>query len=120
MDKPHKKLDVWKESIEFAVTIYNLVKKFPSNEEFGLTSQLKRAAVSIPGNIAEGAARNSKREFVQFLYIARGSMSEVDTHLEIALRLGFIAKEMAASIEPKMTRIDKMLTGLIQFLKKKS
>jgi four helix bundle protein len=72
MDKPHNKLDVWKESIEFVVAIYNLVKGFPRNEEFGLTSQLKRAAVSIPGNIAEGAARNSKREFVQFLYIARG------------------------------------------------
>jgi four helix bundle protein len=101
------------------VAIYNLVKGFPRNEEFGLTSQLKRAAVSIPGNIAEGAARNSKREFVQFLYIARGSISEVDTHLEIALRLRFITQEMAASIETRMMRIDKMLTGLIQFLKKR-
>jgi four helix bundle protein len=101
------------------VAIYNLVKGFPRNEEFGLTSQLKRTAVSIPGNIAEGAARNSKREFVQFLYIARGSISEVDTHLEIALRLRFITQEMAASIETRMMRIDKMLTGLIQFLKKR-
>jgi four helix bundle protein len=101
------------------VAIYNLVKGFPRNEDFGLTSQLKRTAVSIPGNIAEGAARNSKREFVQFLYIARGSISEVDTHLEIALRLRFITQEMAASIETRMMRIDKMLTGLIQFLKKR-
>jgi four helix bundle protein len=101
------------------VAIYNLVKGFPRNEEIGLTSQLKRTAVSIPGNIAEGAARNSKREFVQFLYIARGSISEVDTHLEIALRLRFITQEMAASIETRMMRIDKMLAGLIQFLKKR-
>jgi len=120
MYKPHKKLDVWKESIEFVVVIYNLTKKFPHSEEFVLTPQLKRAVISIPANIAEGAARHSKREFIQFLYIARGSMSEVDTYLEIALRLGIITKEMVSGIEPQIPRIDKMLTGLIQFLQKKS
>jgi four helix bundle protein len=120
MDKPHKRLEVWKESIEFVVIIYDLARKFPRSEEFVLTPQLKRAVISIAANIAEGAARHSKREFIQFLYIARGSMSEVDTYLEIALRLGIIGKEVVSGLEPRMTRIDKMLTGLIQFLKKKS
>ncbi len=120
MDKPHKKLEVWKESIEFVVIIYNLARRFPRGEEFVLTSQLKQAVISIAANIAEGAARHSKREFIQFLYIVRGSISEVDTYLEIALRLGIINQEMVSGIEPRMTRIEKMLTGLIQFLKRKS
>ncbi len=120
MDKPHKKLDAWKEAIALITLLYTVAKRFPADEVFGLTSQIKRAAVSVAANIAEGAARNSKREFLQFLYIARGSLSEVDTFVEVAVRLGYIDKEIFTSVEAKMTRIDKMLAGLIQFLRKKS
>jgi len=120
MDKPHKKLNVWKESISLVILIYDLVKRFPKNEEYGLVSQIKRTAISIAGNIAEGAARQTRREFIQFLYIARGSISEVDTYFEIASRLGYIPPESIAAIDKKMMDVDKMLTGLIHSLKRRS
>ena len=101
MEKPHKKLDVWKESITLVSLIYQLVKCFPKNEEYGLISQIKRASVSVPGNIAEGAARQTRREYIQFLYIARGSISEVDTYLEIAKYLGYISDESMNRLNKK-------------------
>jgi four helix bundle protein len=75
----HKDLDVWKKSMNLVVLIYDITSKFPSDERFGLTSQMRRAAVSIPSNIAEGAARKGDKEFIQFLMIALGSLSEVET-----------------------------------------
>ena len=87
MNKPHKKLNAWTDAVDLAQQIYQVTERFPSNEQFGLTSQIRRAAVSIPGNIAEGAARQTKKEFVQFLHISKGSLSELDTQLEIARRL---------------------------------
>ncbi len=117
MEKPHKRLDAWNESINLVCLIYALAKELPKNEEYGLINQLKRAVVSIAANIAEGAARQTKREFTQFLYIARGSISEVDTYIEIGTRLGYISDKWA-EIDKKMMRIDKMITGLIQSLKK--
>ena len=77
--RPHQKLDLWKRAIEFVVAIYKITERFPKEEKFGLTSQLRRAAVSIVANIAEGAARTSPREFLQFLSHSQGSASEVDT-----------------------------------------
>lgn len=77
--RPHENLEVWQKAIEFVVLIYTVTKPFPSDEKFGLTSQIRRASVSIPANIAEGAARQSDREFIQFLAIAQGSCSEVET-----------------------------------------
>lgn len=82
--KIHRSLEVWQRSINFAERVYGLTASFPKNEDYGLTSQLRRAAISIPSNIAEGAARQTKKEFIQFLYMAAGSASEVDTQLEIA------------------------------------
>lgn len=118
MDKPHKKLDVWRESIALVKLVYELASRFPKNEEYGLSSQMKRAVLSIPGNIAEGAARQTKREFIQFLCIARGSISELDTYLEISKTLGYIEKEGVTQLDNKMLAVDKMLTGLIKSLKK--
>lgn len=118
MDKPHKKLDVWRESIALVKLVYELASRFPKNEEYGLSSQMKRAVLSIPGNIAEGAARQTKREFIQFLCIARGSISELDTYLEIGKTLGYIEKEGVTQLDNKMLAVDKMLTGLIKSLKK--
>jgi four helix bundle protein len=115
--RPHKNLLVWKDAIELVETIYNLSNKFPESEKFGLTSQLKRAVVSIPTNIAEGAARNTKKEFIQFLYISSGSLSEVDTLITIASNLNYIKKEELEVITPKMDKVSALLNGLIKKLK---
>ena len=116
--KLYRKLEVWKESINFAVYIYKICKKFPKEELYGISSQLKRASYSIPSNIAEGAARQTKREFIQFLYIAQGSSSEVATFLEICKELGWISKEEKTNLDIKLANISKMLTGLIKSLKR--
>jgi four helix bundle protein len=110
--KTHKNLDVWNESVEFVIDIYNVTKTFPETEQFGLVSQLNRAAVSIPSNIAEGAGRLSKKEFIQFLSIALGSIAEVDTQLLICNKLGYIDDEMYNTLENKLTNIRKMTLGL--------
>ena len=110
--KSHKDLDAWKVGMDFVTDVYRLTSEFPKDEIYGLTSQLRRAAVSIPSNIAEGAARNSEKEFVQFLHIALGSASEAETQLIIANRLGF-----AASMEEQfetVERIKKLIFGLIK------
>ena len=117
--KPHRKLKVWQASIDFVIEIYNELRAFPAHEKFGLTGQLQRAAVSIPSNIAEGAARRNTRELVQFLYIARGSLSELDTQLEISFRLEYLAKENYERIVLKLEAISKMLSGLIASLAKR-
>lgn len=89
LEKPHKRLDVWKKSLELVKQVYNITKSFPQHEHYGLTNQMRRAAVSIPANIAEGAARNTKKEFIRFLHMAQGSLSEPDTHLEISISLDY-------------------------------
>jgi four helix bundle protein len=116
VEKPHKKLDVWQGSMDVARMIYSLTNNFPSAEKFGLVSQMRRAAVSIPSNIAEGAARQGKKEFRNFLSMAQGSLSELDTQLEISVALGYIHKEHIQDLEEKVIRVDKMLTGLIRNL----
>lgn len=116
MDKPHKKLDVWKVSMELVTETYRLTSRFPSEERFGLISQLRRAAVSIPGNIAEGAARNGVKEYRNFISIARGSLSELDTQFNISLNLGFVDSKACSQIDGLLVRIDKMLYGLLKQL----
>ena len=86
----HKDLDVWKLGIELVEEIYKITSKFPKNEIYGLISQMRRAAVSIPSNISEGAARDSTKEFIQFLYVALGSLSELETQVIIAKKLSYI------------------------------
>ncbi len=93
MEKPHTKLDVWKLSMELVVEVYKIASLLPSEEKFNLTSQVKQAVISIPANIAEGAARNTKKEFANFLHIAQGSLSELDAHLEAAKLLGFLKEQ---------------------------
>jgi four helix bundle protein len=91
MEKPrsYKDLQIWKVSMDFVIEIYKLTKRFPSSELYGLTSQIRRSAVSIPSNVAEGSCRKNTKEYIQFLYIANGSLSEVETQLEIANKLGY-------------------------------
>ena len=117
-NKPHKTLDVWQKSIRLVEEIYRLVSLLPKSEEFGISNQIKRSAVSIAANIAEGAARQTKREFIQFLHMSQGSLSELDTHLEILDRLGFIQRHSKIKLSALMDDIDKMITRLIKSLKK--
>ena len=109
--KTHKDLKVWKKSLDLVENVYVSTKSFPKEEVYGLTSQIRRAAISIPSNIAEGAARNSKKEFVQFLYVALGSISELETQHIIAERLGYIKSDI---ISGQIEEISKMLTSLIK------
>lgn len=120
MNKPHKKLDAWTTAIELAQHVYQNTDHFPSTEQYGLTSQIRRAGVSIPSNIAEGATRQTKREFVQFLHIAKGSLSEPDTQLELAVRLKYLGTKEWAVLNALLERVDKMLSGLIRSLGAKS
>lgn len=110
--KDHKELDVWKKSVDLVVEIYRLSATFPKEEIYGLTSQMRRAAVSIPSNIAEGAARNTGKEFVQFLFIALGSTAELETQLVITERLGF-GRNLKETMN-RVVAIKQMLNGLIR------
>jgi four helix bundle protein len=94
------------------------MNQYPKSEEYGLINQIKRCVVSIPANIAEGAARQTKKEFTQFLHVAQGSLSELDTHMEISIRLKYITEENLLNIVPEMDKIDKMLSGLTKSLKR--
>ncbi len=113
--KTHKDLIVWNKSMELVIATYKLSSKFPEEEKFGLISQMRRAAVSVPSNIAEGAARNSTKEYIRFLYIALGSLSELETQFLISNRLEYINDVL----EDTITDIRKLLLSLIKSLKNK-
>jgi len=115
--KTHKDLEVWKKSIELVTEIYQVTKNFPKEEIYGLTSQIRRSAVSVPSNIAEGAARQFNKEYIQFLYIALGSLMELDTQLIIAKNNDFIDEEKLNLIEKNIEAIGKMINGLINYRK---
>ena len=116
-ERPHKKLELWKESMELVSNIYEITKSFPKEEEFGLKSQLRRAAISVPSNIAEGLTRRTNVDKIHFLNIADGSLSEIDTQIEIALRLKYITNSDFTTLEEKMVIVEKLLSGLIRSLK---
>ena len=116
--RPHERLDVWKKAIEFVIAVYKATDHFPKEERFGLTSQLRRAAVSIPANIAEGAGRKSLREFAHFLSTSQGSASEVDTELLIAHRLGYLDNSKYLEL-CAFDEIGRMLTGLCHHLQRR-
>ncbi|MEJ7712477.1 MAG: four helix bundle protein [Pyrinomonadaceae bacterium] len=116
--RPHERLEVWNKAIDFVVVVYKVTESFPKEEKFGLTSQIRRAAVSVPANIAEGAARKSSKEFAQFLSIAQGSASELETELLIAHRLGYLEEQVHHELRTELDSIGRMLIGLSQHLKK--
>lgn len=113
-----KDLDVWNLGIDFVVKIYEISKDFPGDERFGLTSQIRRAAVSVPSNIAEGQGRKSMKENIQFLHVAKGSLAEVETQLIICKRLGYIRDY--DDIDITLKRLRSMLVGLIYSLNQRS
>lgn len=115
----HEKLDAWRDAMDLVTVVYHLAGAFPPHERFALTSQLKRASVSVPSNIAEGAARGSPKEFLRYLGIARGSLAEVETHLQIAERLGYLdntreAYDLANKTYAKLNALIQMLKSRIE------
>jgi four helix bundle protein len=117
--KTHKDLIVWQKSVDFVTEIYKFVKLLPDDEKFGIISQLRRAAVSIPANIAEGAARRSTKEFIQFLYISLGSVSEIDTLLIIIQNLELCSNDKIQILQTQCDGIKRMLNSLIKSLNTK-
>lgn len=117
MVSTHKDLVVWQLSLDLVDVVYDLTVKLPDDEKYGLSTQLKRAAVSIPANIAEGAGRKSNKEFMQFLNIARGSLSEVETHMIICQRRGWLSDADVENVDSLSRRIGSMLSKLAQSIK---
>ena len=117
--RPHQKLEVWKKSIDFVVSLYKATDTFPKEEKFGLTSQLRRAAVSIAANIAEGAARTSDKEFTYFLSNSQGSASEVETEMIISHRLRYLSDGTFQALSVQLDEIGRMITGLSQHIQRR-
>lgn len=118
--RPHEKLDVWKKSIDFVVALYEAIEQFPRDENFGLTSQLRRAAVSISANIADGAGRRTPKEFCHFLSNSQGSASEVETELLISHRLHYLSDDALRTLVTALDEIGRMLTGLGQHVQRRT
>jgi four helix bundle protein len=115
--KTHLDLDVWKQSIILVTEIYEITKGFPKDELFGLTSQIRRSAISVPSNISEGSARNQSKEFIRFLQISQGSLSELETQLIISRELGYCSSERFIEVNGNLHKIRAQISGLIQFLR---
>jgi four helix bundle protein len=107
-------LEVWQAAMELAVKVYQLTARFPKEEKYGLTSQMRRAAVSVPSNIAEGEGRESDKELIQFLCHSRGSLFEMETQLEIGRQLGYSTTKDCNEIRRETARIGQMLNGLMR------
>ncbi|HET6527793.1 MAG TPA: four helix bundle protein [Balneolaceae bacterium] len=117
--RPHYNLEAWKNSMDLVDHIYEITARFPKDEKFGLSSQMRRASISVPSNISEGAARNSTAEFANFVNIARGSLSELETQIIISKRQRFIKKDKAAELIAKIEKVSSQLSGLYKHLKSK-
>ena len=110
MARPHESLEAWKEAMRLVRIIYDLTNAFPREEIFGLIAQMRRAAVSVPSNLAEGAARSSRKEFSQFLSVAKGSLSELETQLLISADLGYLDRGNGVFVVAE--HLAKLLAGL--------
>jgi len=115
--RSYRDLEVWQKGMDLAAACYRATAKFPDQERYGLVSQLQRAAVSVPANIAEGQARQHTKEFLQFLSVACGSLAEVETYLLLTIRLGYLSQEDTDKLLEQTTQIGKMLTNLRKALR---
>jgi four helix bundle protein len=115
----YRELEVWRRALDLAQACYSATKCFPKEEMFGLTSQIRRAAASVPANIAEGHGRSHTKEYLNHLGIARGSLMEVETHLILAQRVGLLAESILANLLSQSDRISRMLSGLRASLQKR-
>jgi four helix bundle protein len=116
--KSYRDLEVWQKSMDLVIDCYQITKHFPDSEKYGLTSQLQRAAVSIPANLAEGRARQHTKEFIQHLSIAYASLAELETHFQIAGRLNYFDSIKLDEVLSKTSEIGRMINGLRKSLKK--
>ena len=114
----YTELDVWKHSRELVKLVYQLTKLFPKEELYGLTSQIRRSSISVPSNIAEGIGRQSNKETIHFLYIAKGSLQELETQLYLSFDLEYISEEQLKDILKKVVSNKKLLNGFINYFKK--
>ena len=114
-----KNLIIWQKAVELAESVYSLTHKFPSFETFGLGSQLRRASLSIPSNIAEGSAKGHTKEYMQFLYQSRGSLAEVITQVELAKKFGYAEASETLKIDALCVELSKMINSTITSLKSK-
>jgi four helix bundle protein len=114
----YRDLRAWQQAMGLVTEIYRVTRTFPKEEQYGLVSQIRRAAVSVPSNLAEGHGRNSRNEFRQFIGQARGSLSEVETQIEIAKNLGYVKAEVADPLMEQAEAVGKMLTGLRSWTEK--
>jgi len=112
--KSHRDLIAWQKAMDLAVTVYELTNTFPREELYGLTSQIRRSASSIAANIAEGQGRRLGREFHQFLGNGRGSLLELDTHIELAFRVGYIEEKQYFGLRERMNEVGRILNGLMR------
>ena len=119
MLKNYKELKVWQKSYQLCLEMYKATKTFPKNEGFGLTSQMRRAALSIPSNIAEGYGRKTTPEYLRFLYIAYGSTCELETQLLLSGDLGYLNKEKVSELQRDIGEVERMLKALIKSLENK-
>jgi len=115
----YKELDVWKSSFELVKLVYHFTGQLPSNEEFGLSHQIRRAAVSIPSNIAEGVGRNSSKETIQFLFIARGSIFELETQLILCNEIYKVDTNEYDALFQKLQNCKMLINGFINYYQKK-
>jgi four helix bundle protein len=120
MLKNYQELKVWQKAYALCLVIYQMTTKYPSEEKYGLSSQLKRAAVSVPSNIAEGYGRKSIREYIQFLYVAYGSICEIETQLLLTKDLKYIGEKFYSEIRLQLSEVERMLKALIKSLEKKT
>ncbi len=116
----YRDLIVWQKSVEFVTRIYQITRDFPADEEFGLTSQIRRCAVSIPSNMAEGYGRHMTKDYIRFLHISEGSLCEVQTQLLIAKNLNFLPSDLYTELDECTREIERMLTSLIRKLDNKN
>ena len=112
--RSHRDLIVWQKAMDLVVNVYRATDSFPKAEVYGLTSQIRRAVTSIPANIAEGQGRRLTKEFLYFLANARGSLWELDTHLESAARLGFLSSEVHEELRSQLDEVGRILNGLMR------
>lgn len=120
MLKNFKELKVWEKSYQLSLSIYKITSKYPDDEKFGLTSQIRRAAVSIPSNIAEGYGRRTRADYIKFLHIAYGSCCELETQMLISIDLNYMNNEKGIEIMDNIKEVERMLKSLITSLEKPS
>lgn len=116
MQNTFRDLRVWRQAMDLAVAVYRITDTFPKHELYGLSQQMRRAAVSVASNIAEGKGRRHDKEFRQFLFHARGSLLELETQLTIAMRLEYLTEKQAGEVQQQATQVGRSLTGLVNSL----